>query len=69
MPHSVWNRETILDITVNLVPIFILAFFIVLFLVFSPWAPSTFYQAISIGLMIVPLVVLGLLTYVAAHYL
>ena len=69
MPHSVWNRETLLDITVNVVPLFILGFFIALFLLTSPWGSQPFYEAISIGLTLIPLVLLGLLTYIAAKYL
>ncbi|WP_458187289.1 DUF6684 family protein [Haladaptatus sp. NG-WS-4] len=69
MPHPVWNRETLLDLTVNVVPLVILAFFFFLFLFFSPWAPNTFIETISLGLILVPFVLLGLLTWVAAHYL
>lgn len=64
----VFDRETLLDITVNIVPMFILAFFLLLFLFFSPWPENTFMAIIGLGLTIIPLVLLGLLTWIAAHY-
>ncbi len=64
----VFDRETLLDITVNVIPMFILGFFIVLFAFFSPWPGNTFMSVIGLGLTIIPFVLLGLLTWVAAHY-
>ena len=69
MDNSVFNRETLLDITVNLVPLGILLFFIVLTAIYSPWPPNLFIQAVAMGLHIVPFVGLALLTYIAAHYI
>ncbi|WP_435157705.1 DUF6684 family protein [Haladaptatus sp. DFWS20] len=66
--NPVFDRETLLDITVNIVPMFILAFFLFLFLFFSPWPDDTFMGIIGLGLTIIPLVLLGLLTWIAAHY-
>lgn len=60
------DRETLLDITVNLIPIGILAFFVVTFLVYTPFPPNLFAFLISHFLTIFPLVLLALLTYVAA---
>ncbi|MFD1512737.1 DUF6684 family protein [Halomarina rubra] len=60
------DRETLLDITVNLIPMGILLFFIGLSLVYSPFPPSLFMSGMSHLLTVVPLVLLALLTYVAA---
>lgn len=60
------DRETLLDITVNLIPLGILAFFVVLFLVYSPFPPSLFMLGMGELLTIIPFVLLALLTYVAA---
>lgn len=58
-----FETDTLLDVTVNVIPIGILVFFIVLFLVYSPFPQNLFVQVISLGLMVVPLVFLALLTY------
>lgn len=62
-----FDRETLLDITVNVVPLLILLFFIVLFAVVQPWEWNAFIVFVSHGLMIIPFVLLALLTYVAAR--
>lgn len=67
MPHSIWNRETLLDITVNLVPIFILGFFVVLFFVWTPWEGEPLIYVMSHVLTIFPLLLLTLITYLAAQ--
>jgi hypothetical protein len=69
MPHSIWNRETLLDITVNIVPLVILAFFTVLFGIWTPWSGEPLIFAMMHVLTIFPLLLLALLTYVAAQYL
>lgn len=69
MPHSVFNRETLLDITVNIIPLVILFFFIVLFVFQQPWPPNIFIEIVSLGLTVIPFVLLALLTYIAAHYI
>ncbi|WP_458206496.1 DUF6684 family protein [Haladaptatus sp. NG-SE-30] len=66
MAESVFDRETILDLTVNIIPLGIMAFFLVLFIVLSPWTGSLFIDVIGWGLIVVPFVLLALLTYVAA---
>ncbi|GAA0235443.1 DUF6684 family protein [Haladaptatus pallidirubidus] len=64
----IFDRETLLDISVNLVPMFILLFFIVLFAVWTPWEGQPLIFAMSHLLTIIPFVLLGLLTWIAAHY-
>jgi len=38
--ETVWTRDTLLDVTVNVVPLVVLALFTVLFLVANPWGFS-----------------------------
>lgn len=66
MAHSVFNRDTLLDISVNIVPLVIIAFFVGVLLLLPPWEPSLFVMVIALGLHVVPFVLLALLTYVSA---
>jgi Na+/citrate or Na+/malate symporter len=65
MVHNPFERGTLLDLTVNVIPMVMLVFFIVLFLVVNPWRNEPFTMVISIALMVVPFFFLGLLTYVS----
>ncbi|GAA0252582.1 DUF6684 family protein [Haladaptatus pallidirubidus] len=67
MAERVFDRETLLDTTVNVVPLGIMAFFFVLFLTFAPWGGSSLVGLISLGLVIVPFIGLALLTYLTAR--
>ena len=69
MSDPVFDRETLLDITVNLIPMGILLFFIVLFFLVNPWPPNLFIFAVAHALTIIPFVGLGILTYIAAKYI
>jgi hypothetical protein len=69
MPHPVFNRETLLDISVNLIPLGIILFFTVFLLFFSPWPQNLFVEVIALGLHVVPFVGLAILTWISAHYL
>ncbi|MFC7157382.1 DUF6684 family protein [Halomarina halobia] len=60
------DRERLLDISVNLIPMGILAFFVVLFAVYSPFRHNLFMFLMSHFLTVFPLLLLGLLTYVSA---
>ncbi|WP_276299421.1 DUF6684 family protein [Halorussus lipolyticus] len=67
MANSVFDRETMLDITVNIVPLVILGFFIVYTLIWSPYPTNWFIEGIALGLHIIPFVLLALLTYISAR--
>ncbi|USZ66950.1 cox cluster protein [Halorussus salilacus] len=69
MADSVFDRETMLDISVNIIPLVILAFFIALLVLTSPFEPNLFLEVVALLLHLIPLVLLALLTYVAAHYI
>lgn len=61
------DRETLLDLTVNVIPIGILLFFVVLFAVVNPWEFDPYYFFLMHGLTIFPLLMLLLVTYVSAR--
>lgn len=65
MSESTLDRETMLDLLVNIVPLAIIVFFAILFLVVEPWGTDLFIQAISLGLLVVPFLVLALVSYVS----
>ncbi|MFC4448571.1 DUF6684 family protein [Halorussus aquaticus] len=69
MADSVFDRETLLDISVNIIPMVIIAFFVFLFLLTSPYPPDFLIQVTALMLHVIPFVGLALLTYVAAHYI
>jgi hypothetical protein len=66
MATPVFEKETWLDISVNIIPLFIVGFFVALFAVVSPWGIEGLTSAIGFALLIVPAVLLSYLTYVAA---
>lgn len=61
------DRDVLVDVSVNAVPLVILAYFVVLTLVWTPW-PSTLADVVVTQTMhLVPIVVLGAATYYAAR--
>jgi hypothetical protein len=69
MANSVFDRETLLDISVNLIPLGMILFFIVLLLFGSTYEPNLFIEIIALGLHVVPFVLLSILTYIAARFI
>jgi hypothetical protein len=67
MANEIFDRETMLDLLVNIVPLFILAFFVVAFAVVSPFGVDPLASSIQFGLIAVPFVLLTVLTYFAAR--
>ncbi|WP_101296405.1 DUF6684 family protein [Halegenticoccus soli] len=65
MAVKIFDRETILDLTVNIIPLFIIGFFLGLFLLYQAWGWDTLPSVLMIGLHVVPLVTLALLTYLS----
>lgn len=64
---SLLNKETILDVTVNIIPLAIIAVFVVLFVVISPWGfDLSLIPVLQLLLLLAPFVLLAVLTYVAA---
>ena len=67
MNTGVFDKDTLLDLMVNIVPLGILAFFIVGYLFVNPWGTEDLLVAvISHGLMLFTFLSLTVLTYVAA---
>ncbi|MFB6169768.1 MAG: DUF6684 family protein [Haloarculaceae archaeon] len=63
MTQSVFDRETLLDLTVNAIPLAILLFFLVVFAVMNPFGPATVVQAIQFSIVGVMFLALAVLTY------
>lgn len=63
MTQSVFDRETLLDLTVNAIPLAILLFFIVVFAVMNPFGSATVVQTIQFSIVGVMFVALAVLTY------
>ena len=65
MSEHLLDRETLLDVTVNIIPLVIIAFFFVLYIVFSQFAWEPLITVVSLGLLVVPFALLALVTYLA----
>ena len=61
-----FERSTLVDAAVNLVPFAILVFFMGLFLLYDPWPQSLLSLVVGQGLLIVPIVVLLVATAAVA---
>ena len=63
---TIFDRDTLLDLTVNVIPLGIILFFAVGYLIFNPFGNLDFFgKLIMIGLHAVPFLGLLLLTYVS----
>jgi len=63
MAPDVFDRETMLDLSVNVIPLFIILFFVVVFVVVNPFGYSLVPTTIQMALLIVPFIALAVLTY------
>ena len=66
MATQIFDRETLLDLTVNFIPMFIILFFIVGFAVVNPYGFDPLTSGIQFFLMAMPFVSLAVLTYLSA---
>ena len=66
METKIFDRETMLDLVVNFIPLGIILFFIAFFVVVTPWGFEVRTSGVMLGLMIVPFVALAVLTYLSA---
>ncbi|MGM0399062.1 MAG: DUF6684 family protein [Halobacteriota archaeon] len=67
MASQPWTTETLLDISVNVVPLVVLAAFLVLIMGVAYWGMNlTLVPILAIGLIVVPAIILAYVTYVAA---
>jgi hypothetical protein len=67
MATRIFDRETLLDLVVNGVPLFILLFFAVGFAVVNPFGFNPLASGLQLALVVVPFVLLALLTYFSAR--
>lgn len=63
MAEKVFDRETLLDLTVNIIPFAILAFFFVAYIVFTPFGFDSVISSIQLGIIGVSAFGLLVLTY------
>ncbi len=66
MATRIFDRETLLDLVVNAVPLFIMAFFVVAFAVFAPFGFDPLASGLQFALVVAPFVLLLGLTYFSA---
>lgn len=57
------DRDVLVDVAINAVPVVILAYFVVVLLVWFPWADDPLVLALTHTLTIVPIVTLVIATY------
>lgn len=60
-----FDRETLLDLVVNAIPLGMILFFVVVFLLINPFGSSPVNTAIQLSLLIVPFAALAFLTYIS----
>ena len=62
---ATFDRDTLLDLLVNVIPLVIIAFFVVAFALFDPFGGDTLGRVIQVVLLVAPFVALAVLTYVS----
>ena len=65
MTDEIFDRETMLDLVVNFIPLFIILFFTIGFLFFNPFGFDSLNSGIQFGLLIAPFILLAILTYIS----
>jgi hypothetical protein len=65
MQLTPFDRETMLDLTVNVIPLGIMLFFIVAFVVDNPFGSGLLIRTLQFGIVVVTFVLLAILTYYA----
>lgn len=68
MSSTIFDKDTLLDLTVNIVPLAILGFFLVGFLLVNPWGESgiSLERVLQIAIIAVTFIGLVHITYVSA---
>lgn len=67
MSSTVFDKDTLLDLTVNIVPLAIMAFFFAVFIVTNPWGDGVSLERVIQFVIIATMFVgLSILTYFAA---
>ncbi|MEF8778659.1 MAG: DUF6684 family protein, partial [Natronomonas sp.] len=63
MSDRIFDRDTLLDLTVNAIPLAILLFFVLLFAVVTPFPGDAVAVVVRLGIVIVTGFALAVLTY------
>lgn len=63
---SLFTRQLLLDILVNVAPVGVLAFFTVLFLVYGSYPSDPVVTVVQLSLILIPVLVVVVITYYAA---
>lgn len=63
MSDRTFDRDTLLDLTVNAIPLFILLFFVLLFAVMTPFPGNAVVVVVQMGIVILTAFALAVLTY------
>lgn len=69
MPRDVFDAETALDVAVNLIPLAIICFFVVLFAAVNPWGFDPLQTSIQFSILLGMIVALAVVTYYAATFI
>ena len=65
---SVFEKDVLIDIAVNIIPLVIILVFAVVFVFYDPWSTDNlFSRVLQYALLVLPFVGLAFLTYVAAR--
>jgi hypothetical protein len=62
---TTFDRDTLLDLLVNVIPLAIMAFFVAAFALFDPFGGDSLGRAIQMLLLAAPFVALAILTYIS----
>jgi hypothetical protein len=65
MSERTFDRDTLLDLTVNVIPLGIIVFFVVVYAVISPFPADSVVFVIQMAIMVLTGLGLALLTYVS----
>lgn len=63
MSRELFDRETLLDLTVNFIPLAILGFFFLLYVFVNPWGFDPLYSTLQFGIILGIFALLCVLTY------
>lgn len=61
------DKETMLDLTVNIIPLGIIVFFFVVFILYDPWGWEPLFTVLALGLLVVHFTALAVLTWLAGR--
>ncbi|WP_049924047.1 DUF6684 family protein [Halopiger djelfimassiliensis] len=67
MSRRAFDAEIALDLAVNLIPLAIIVFFVVLFAAFNPWGFDPLRSTIQFAVLLSVIILLGLVTVLSAR--